>query len=563
MRQELRKLSFGLRSVGLLCSLVSLGALAAGCSSGDKPVSGRSGEHVGSTQAAVAGIDGSPTISAAGTVVNQYTTLAANPALNATSIQVTSVAALANGADAIAAGDLILIMQMQGATINTTATDATWGQVTALGSAGLYEFAEVVAVDATNRVLTLACGLHNVYTTGGQTQVIRVPQYDTLTVGLGGSITAPAWDGAVGGVVAVHAKTTITLTGDVVASALGFRGGTADDSSQASTTDVAIYNSVAAADGARKGEGIAGFLTTQFGRAPAANGGGGGNSHNGGGGGGGNGRSGGAWSGQGFFDLTVTGGSTAWLLDPGYSVAGSEGGGRGGYSYSANDLNALMVGPGNAGWGGNSRRERGGLGGHPLDNDPATRIFLGGGGGAGDGNNQHAGGGGRGGGIVILLAPTVNGTGHIYANGQNGVPANSVATPPANGDAPGGAGAGGSVIVRGTTVTGITVQADGGVGGIQTLANGNEAEGPGGGGGGGYVSVNGTPAGATANGGPGGTTTAAPLSEFPSNGATKGNTGQVLLGVNATGTVPYCSDTTAPDTTIATLSDGPDRRYDG
>ena len=121
MRQEIQKLTRGLRSVGLLCGFLSLGVFASACNSGEP--SSRGGgealESVATASQAFAGIDGSRTISTAGTIVNQYTTLAANVALNATTIQVTSVAALANGADAIGPGDLVLIMQMQGATIDT------------------------------------------------------------------------------------------------------------------------------------------------------------------------------------------------------------------------------------------------------------------------------------------------------------------------------------------------------------------------------------------------------------------------------------------------------------
>lgn len=558
MRQEIQTLTRGLRSVGLLCGFLSLGAFASACNSGEPSGGGQGLESVATAQQAFAGIDGSRTISTAGTIVNQYTTLATNAALNATTIQVTSVAALANGADAIGPGDLVLIMQMQGATIDTTSTNQNWGQVTALGGAGLYEFAEVVAVNSGTNVLTLSCALKNQYTTGGQTQVIRVPQYDTLTIAAGGTITAPAWDGTVGGVVAVHAKTSIALNGDVTVSGLGFRGGVADNTSANSGNDTPVYNSTSAADGGRKGEGIAGLLSTQFGRAPAANGGGGGNAHNSGGGGGANGRRGSTWTGQGVFSTSVTGG-TAWILDPGYSALdtlGSEGGGRGGYTYSSNNLDALTVGPNQATWGGNQRRERGGLGGHPLDSDPATRIFFGGGGGAGDGNDGHSGSGGPGGGIAILLSPSISGTGRVLANGQSGVDANSQSGGAANGDSPGGGGGGGTVIVRGTTLSGFSVQANGGAGGNQLLNNGQEAEGPGGGGGGGFVSVNGTIT-ATADGGPGGTTNSPALTEFPNNGATRGNTGQALLGAQAVGAVPFCTDTTAPDTTIATRPANP------
>ena len=167
--------------------LSSIGVFASACNSGEPSRGGGEAlESVAAASQAFAGIDGSRTISTAGTIVNQYTTLAADVALNATTIQVTSVAALANGADAIGPGDLVLIMQMQGATIDTTSTNQNWGQVTALGGAGLYEFAEVVAVNSGTNVLTLSCALKNQYTTGGQTQVIRVPQYDTLTIAAGG-----------------------------------------------------------------------------------------------------------------------------------------------------------------------------------------------------------------------------------------------------------------------------------------------------------------------------------------------------------------------------------------
>jgi hypothetical protein len=549
-----------LRHTSVLLALASLGTLASACATGEPHTEGGSAPKqaggVARSQQALAGLDGVATITAAGTVVNRYTALAANAAQSATSIQVASVAALAVGADALAAGDLLLVMQMQGAAVNTTATNNTWGQVTALNGAGLYEFVEVLSVNSTTNTVTLSCALRNAYTVTGPTQVVRVPQYDSLTVQAGATITAPAWDGAVGGVVAVHARTTVNLAGDITATALGFRGGIVDNMSASSATDTAIFASASAADGARKGEGIAGLLT-QFGRAPAANGGGGGNAHNGGGGGGANGKSGGAWTGQGVFDLTLKGGATAWpLLEPNYSPIGSEGGGRGGYSYSNVDLNALVVGPGKATWGGNQRRERGGLGGHPVDNDPATRVFLGGGGGAGDGNDGNAGRGGNGGGLVIVMAGTVSGAGRILANGEAGVNAVSTDAGSDSGDSPGGGGGGGTVIVRATSVTGVSVQARGGAGGIQIIDNDDEAEGPGGGGGGGFVSV---PATVTVDvsGGTAGSTTSPALTEFPANGATVGGTGQALLGAAATGAVPYCVDGTVPTTSILSRPTNP------
>lgn len=552
-----------LRRAALLAELVSLAALAAACGSGDPapaPSSGtggdqRSREVVAHTEQAIAGVDGKAVIAAAGTIVNRYTSLAADAAANATSIEVGSVADLAVGADALAVGDLLLIVQMQGATIETAANTSAWGQVTSLGGAGLYEFVEVTSVNATTNTIGLACALDNAYAVAGGVQVVRVPQYDTLTISAGGSITAPAWNGKVGGIVAIHAQSTVNLAGDIDVSALGFRGGPSDNDSTSSDTDVSGYFSKSAAFGGRKGEGIAGLLA-EYGRAPAANGGGGGNSHNGGGGGGANGRSGKGWTGQGIFDLTVKGGAAAWPLDPNFSPVAPEGGGRGGYTFSSADEKATTLAPGKTDWGGNQRRERGGLGGHALENTPASRLFLGGGGGAGDGNNGHAGRGGNGGGMVIVLADTVTGSGRILANGENGVAADSTSGGAANGDAPGGGGGGGTVIVRATAVTSVTVQARGGAGGNQIIANGNEAEGPGGGGGGGYVAGSVTLSVDVA-GGPGGTTTSPAVAEFPANGATAGSSGATSFAASALTGIPFCTDTTAPQTSITSRPENP------
>ena len=69
---------------------------------------------------------------------------------------------------------------------------------------------------------------------------------------------------------------------------------------------------------------------------------------------------------------TLTGGAAAWPLDPGYDATqtAAAGGGRGGYTYSGTALDPTVVGPGDKTWLEDSRRERGGLGGRPVPNDP-------------------------------------------------------------------------------------------------------------------------------------------------------------------------------------------------
>jgi MYXO-CTERM domain-containing protein len=532
---------------------------------------------------AVVGRDGAKTITAAATVVNAYAALAgaADPVATDTTITVANIAALNSGnalfTTNLAQGDLLLIVQMQGATLSDVSDTAIYGAFT-LGSAGHYEFVGVegVGTGATANVITLACGLKNGYSRAGKTQVIRIPQYTTLTINTGASIVATPWNGTVGGVVAVHAETTVQLDGKIDVSAQGFRGGAAPvaKTTTAAGTGVVIYRSANATLtsaqggllGGLKGEGIAGYpgdggttagygdvATNPFGRGAPANAGGGGDSHNAGGGGGANAPSGSgtAWSGQGVMRDVAGGvvGAAAWLLEVA-TRTNSEGGGRGGYSYSDPadaTQSGLNVGPNPAAnpvWGGDNRRQVGGLGGRPLANNPASQLFMGGGGGAGDGNNSVAGPGGNGGGLIFLIAGAIAGNGIIQANGQVGGDASGL--PNAASDAAGGGGGGGTVIVHAASITGTpTISAKGGVGGNQTNSNGAEAEGPGGGGGGGYIAVSGggTPT-LSAAGALGGTTTR--LIGFPSNGATAGNDGQTAGNASS---FLYCG-TDTPTTTI-------------
>jgi uncharacterized repeat protein (TIGR01451 family) len=492
----------------------------------------------------LAGDDGDFTVTGANTVLNNYTVLTADVASGATTIRADADLLNSSNFGNLAVGDLLLIIQMQDATINTSDT-ISYGNVTALNSAGRYEFVTVAAItNGRSRIdiNTTNCptaGLRNSYTTAGKTQIVRVPQFNNLTVNIGASISATSWNGTVGGIVALQVRNSTIINGKISVDGDGFRGGVIENETTNTVANVPGYRSTLAAFGAEKGEGIAGFQTNydgtgRYGRGAPANGGGGGNAHNAGGGGGANGNNGSAWTGQGVMSNSVVGAS-AWLLDPGYIANGnaltnSSGGGRGGYTYSASNQNALTLGVNQPAWGGDQRQERGGLGGRPVDNDPATRLFLGGGGGAGDGNNDSNSGGGRGGGLVILLSDSVSGSGSITANG-----ADALNTRNTHIDAPGGGGAGGTVVVGSRSLSGIAINANGGKGGNQ-LINADESEGPGGGGGGGYIATSGGAVTRTVNGGSSGTTSSLSLTEFVVNGATNGANGQI--GVTAS--VPIC-----------------------
>jgi uncharacterized repeat protein (TIGR01451 family) len=495
------------------------------------------------TSAETPGQDGDLTVSAANSVVNKYATLSANAAAAATSITIANAGG-ANGLDpaTLQPGNLLLVIQMQGADIDTSDT-ISYGLVTDLKSAGRYEFITVGSV--AGNVVNIACGgLRFGYTTAGKTQVIRVPQYSSLTINTGGSIVAPAWNGSFGGVVALNVQNNTTINGRIDVSGLGFRGG------QASANGIGFDNIAFRTSnvdlGGEKGEGVAGNgtvydgLNGRYGRGAPANGGGGGTSHNSGGGGGANGNNGNIYNGSGVMDGTVVG-AAAWALDPAFAANGnaltnSSGGGRGGYTYSdpATDQNALAVAPGAAAWEGDRRRAVGGLGGRGLANDPAGRIFAGGGGGAAQQNNGDGGAGGNGGGLVFLLANTVVGTGQIRANGTNG--GDSIDE---HRDGAGGGGAGGSVEVVSNAYVGVSIEARGGNGGTHGRPIGrfgNEGHGPGGGAGGGYVAVSGGTPVTDVTGGASGVSLANTLSEFPANGATRGATG---VGNAAIVSIPF------------------------
>ena len=477
------------------------------------------------------GKNGVQTISTPSAIINQYATLQSNAMAGSTAITLTNIADL-NNPTPLQVGDLLLIIQMQGASIDNTNT-INYGNILSYNGAGNYEFAYVVGI--VGNTITLSCPLQQSYTTTGRTQIIRVPQYQQLTIQAGASVTASAWNGTRGGIVAIYAE-TLLLNGQINASALGFRGGVLDNASANNQTN---YRSTAANAGAEKGESIAGFQTEynalggRFGRGAPANGGGGGNGNNGGGGGGANGGSPANWfRGAGVMCSSCTG-SAAWALDPDYidnsnTLTNSTGGGRGGYTTSTSNQNALTTAPGNAAWASDNRRPHGGLGGRPLASNPENRVFLGGGGGAGDQNNNAGGRGGNGGGIVFIIANAIQGTGQVLANGENGENTRNT-----HADGAGGGGGGGSIIIKAETeVQTISLQANGGNGGNQLITS-NQAQGPGGGGGGGVIAVLSPIDGSlkSMNGGNNGTTTSAALTEFPANGATSGNIGSFFSGL--------------------------------
>lgn len=480
---------------------------------------------VANQRAALVAQDGDLVVSAPNTIVNRYAALKTDAASGSMDITVENAADLMP----LSPGDMLLIVQMQGAEMDISDGES-FGSLIDMRGAGRHEFVHVASLNGDTITLEGSCsGLQNSYAAAGRVQIIRVPQLASLQVQGGASITAPAWNGKVGGVVAMHVEGHARIDGDIDVSGQGFRGGAVDADSAPISNDVQLFVSARSMDGAEKGEGIAGSqsdydaLGGRFGRGAPANGGGGGNSFNAGGGGGANGNSGQAWNGLGLMDESM--GMMSWALDPavvaaGGQLAASSGGGRGGYSFSDSSADPQMDAPGSMSWGGNQRREVGGRGGHPLDGSATARLFMGGGGGAGDADEGVGGAGGNGGGLIHLTAHAIEGTGHINASGQNGGTASGMRT-----DGAGGGGAGGSVVLRSQNLGGVAVNASGGRGGEQSSMSASAA-GTGGGGGGGFVAVTEYWVDVMARGGAPGLSTSSAMGMFLNNGATSGALGQ-------------------------------------
>jgi gliding motility-associated-like protein len=516
------------------------------------------------------GKDGAPNITVT-TTVNIYTPLAANASANTTTISVVSAAGFS-------AGDLIYIIQMQGATVKAYSyqfgnpnagipNDTSFGKISSYNGSGNNEFAEIASVSG--NILTLDCALKDSFGIAGKTQIIRVPRYSSLTLSLAGQITCPTWNGSTGGVVVVEVQgnTTIGSGTSFNVSGKGFRGGAVLNATNFTATNVG-YN-YTTHNGARKGESIVGdtilynkqtagnynggtafWLSTPMAtcKGNVANGGGGGNAMNCGGGGGSNGGVIAQWNGMGNTNGAY---AAIWGLESTTPASGtvrptsSSGGGRGGYAFSGNDADPTLYGPNDlTHWGSDNRHNDGGWGGLPLDYSTG-KIFLGGGGGAGDENDNSGTSGANGGGIVYLVSyGTVTGAGQILADGATAASTNSIGGSTKGDDGAGGGGGGGAVFINSTGNIALTntlaISAQGGVGGSYIARNAVTTPknfGPGGGGGGGYVATTNVVAGTNVNGGANGVSLKNGINNtkiannFPPNGATSGGAGSIAASV--------------------------------
>jgi gliding motility-associated-like protein len=500
------------------------------------------------------GKDGAKTISS-NTKVNEYTILTADAGIGDTILQVQSSSLNANNrfSSSLSAGDLLMVIQMQGASLggsifvglnNTTfgiPKDSTWGRITAYNNCGNYQFVQVKSV-LSNTQIILDCGLIHNFTAAGKVQVVRIPRYASLNIPSSTSITCDAWNGSKGGVLSFEVDGNTTLNGTISADTTGFRGGEKENLSEFGLNETACDTPSV---GAMKGEGIGGYknmynyLGGRYCKGAAANAGGGGDCHNAGGGGGANGGDTALYKAVGVPDISLPNYITAFNLEtPSIANVTSSGGGRGGYSASSNNVSPLTNAPAASAWGGDYRIKNGGFGGRPLDYSTG-KLFLGGGGGAGDMDDNYGGSGGNGGGLVYAICyGNITGNGSINSNGENGQSTTATSAPLSGNrgqDGAGGGGAGGTIIIDcAGSSSNISCNAKGGAGGTQTIYAGvfnnkNQAQGPGGGGGGGYIKVTNANIISNVNGGVNGTTNSTAMTNFPSNGATKGAAGTTSI----------------------------------
>ncbi|WNG51543.1 hypothetical protein F0U60_50985 [Archangium minus] len=362
------------------------------------------------------GRNGPLTVAGSGTIINSYAQVTGALATGNTSIPIEPCTGC------FADGDLVMVYQTTG--ITPVPASGLQEPIDLTNSpVGRWEFARVASVTAST--LELTAPLVHEYA-ANVTQVIRVPEYTTVTIAAGQGITAPAWNGRTGGIVVFLANGVVSNNGLITASGIGFRGGQY-------VNDITGLRGCTGVDepapaGAQKGEGIgiSRYGAEQTGRGNVANGAGGGVCFKSGGGGGGNGGAGG----QG-----------------GRSEAPSDGG-----------------------------RDVGGLGGAALTYSSLNHLTFGGGGGAGHSASNTGVPGGNGGGAIFIRADQLTGNGSINASGNLGSASAS--------DGSSGGGAGGSVYLRvARTADCASLSASGGIGGNVNIPR----VGPGGGGGGGHV----------------------------------------------------------------------------
>ncbi len=492
----------------------------------------------------------------------------------------------------IAAGDILIIVQMQGADIdsadnhfvNQHLVDAGQpvgqygdgnggfeqaGYLPANVAVGHYEYLIATGPVSGGSVpvegTAVGGGLTNAYsssdTVSGNSgfrryQVIKVPQFVNLDITATGEVVPDRWNGRWGGIAALNVQETLNVAGSINATGRGFRGGQFfrnrnldDGDGPSGTVEANVYNF------GFKGEGIAGSPSRTFSQVLL--------SENAGT----LGEEVGAVGYPGTDDLGNTAPyqniyrfvrddvdndalfgntndpvpatippvlwQTDWTRDTGQGAPGNAGSGAG---FSED-----------GGGGGGGHINRGGDGGRGTDNQfshgigggtffqqinggtpTATRFAMGGGGGGSNGNNLAS--------FVLAVSSGQAGGGILYIRAKNitgngTISADGDSAGSAQSEGGGGGGAGGTILVHtGTAVINTPLSAAGGAGGSSQ----NGQDGAGGGGAGGVIWLSDTThtnglAGQNVIGGAGGVGNALTGGTGPDGGNYNGSAGGVGL----------------------------------
>ncbi|MBK7131499.1 MAG: hypothetical protein IPH69_01340 [Bacteroidales bacterium] len=157
-----------------------------------------------------------------------------------------------------AAGDTILIIQMQGVKLLLSPYGSVQGKY---GEPGMHEFMIIDAINGGNEIVFKRNTLKT-YAPEGNIQIVRVPYYNTATVT--GKLFSNPWNQTTkkGGVLALIIGRTLKLNADIDLSGSGFLGGKDAIGDAVCLPSGLDYYAESFTNAGRKGEGVANY--TEF-----------------------------------------------------------------------------------------------------------------------------------------------------------------------------------------------------------------------------------------------------------------------------------------------------------
>jgi hypothetical protein len=91
--------------------------------------------------------------------------------------------------------------------------------------AGAWELNLIASISGGNAITAFPLAHTYAPDASSPAQAVVVPQYTTVNIPAGTQVSAPKWNGAVGGILVFQAQTSVQVSGSIVMDAAGFRGG--------------------------------------------------------------------------------------------------------------------------------------------------------------------------------------------------------------------------------------------------------------------------------------------------------------------------------------------------